>query len=138
MKPRINCITFAVDDLKKSLAFYRDGLGLPITGAAEDTDHLVFELQGGLYLVLVVRNDFAGFTKFVNQTDAEKGASESILSYFASNKEEVDAILKQAEAASGIPSTEAKEQSWGYAGFFTDPDGHMWEVVWNSNFREES
>jgi uncharacterized protein len=137
MNPRINCITLAVDDLKKSLAFYRDGLGLPTKGNADDADHIVFELQNGFYLVFVERSEFAGYTKFINQTGAEKGTSECILSYFASSKEEVDIILKQAETASGIPSIEAKEQPWGYAGFFKDPDGHMWEVTWNANLTEE-
>lgn len=137
MKARINCITLPVDDLKQSLAFYRDAVGLPYEGSAEDVDHIVFVLEGGLYLVLVARSEFAGFTKFVNQTDAARGTSECILSYFAASREEVDTLLKRAETASGIPSTEPKEQSWGYAGYFTDPDGHMWEIMWNSSFTEE-
>jgi len=134
MKPRINCITLGVDDIARSLAFYRDGLGLPTPDNTNGADHAALALPGGLYLVLVLRAEFAGYTKFTNQTDAQRGTSECILSYFASGKEEVDSILNRIEAAGGAVPDRAKDQPWGYAGFFSDPDGHMWEIVWNAEF----
>jgi len=127
MKPTI-CITLAVDDLKKSLAFYRDGLGLPAQFSAElkdGADRTAFELAGDLWLVLMPRAEFAKCTKIAHQPDAPRGSSECILSYFAASKEDVDAILKRANVASGAMPGEAEEQPWGYSGYFTDPDGHL-------------
>lgn len=131
MEPRIICITLAVDSIERSNLFYRDGLGLPIPDITEGADHIPIELQGNLYLVLTLRPEFAQFTALANQADAVRGSSECILSYFASSKEEVDTILKRVEAAGGTIPGQPKDQPWGYAGFFVDPDGHMWEIVWN-------
>ncbi len=131
MKPAINCITLPVDDLKKSLAFYRDGLGLPAQFSAElkdGADRTAFELAVDLWLVLMPRAEFAKCTKIAHQPDAPRGSSECILSYFAASKEDVDAILKRANAAGGAVPGEAEER--GYSGYFTDPDGHLWEIMW--------
>jgi len=128
MKPTINCITLAVDDLKKSLAFYRDGLGLPAQFSAEledGADCTAFELRVDLWLVPMPRAEFAKCSKIAHQPDAPRGSSECILSYFAASKEDVDAILKRANVASGAMPGEAEEQPWGYSGYFTDPDGHL-------------
>lgn len=134
MKPGINCITLAVDDIQKAFAFYRDGLGLSTEGVGdinEETDHIAFKLPSGLYLVLILRKDFTEFTQIANQSDAARGASECILSYFAAGKEEVDSVLKSVKAAGGTVAGEPKDQPWGYAALFTDMDGHLWEVMWN-------
>lgn len=138
MKTRINCITLAVDQLEKSLVFYRDGLGLPTKDVADATDHLALELPGDLYLVLLLREEFSEFAKLANQQEVLRGMSECILSYFAASKEEVDAILTRVEAAGGEIPSQAKEHPWGYAGYFTDPDGHLWEVMWNSKLKRKS
>jgi predicted lactoylglutathione lyase len=133
LKPAINCITLAGDDLKKSLAFYRDGLGLPAQFSAEledGADCTAFELAGDLWLVLMPRAEFAKCTKIAHQPDAPRGSSECILSYFAASKEDVAAILKRANAAGGAVPGEAEDQPWGYSGYFTDPDGHLWEIMW--------
>jgi predicted lactoylglutathione lyase/uncharacterized protein YndB with AHSA1/START domain len=135
MKPKITIITLAVDDLEKSLAFYRDGLGLPTQGLADGADHVLFELQGDLSFVLFLRTEVA---KIANQTDAARGSSECILSYAAASKAEVDTILKRAEAAGGTLAGPPKEESWGgYAGHFQDPDGHLWEILCSPNFEVE-
>jgi Glyoxalase/Bleomycin resistance protein/Dioxygenase superfamily len=76
------------------------------------------------------RAEFAKCTKIANQPDAPRGSSECILSYFAASKEDVDAILKRANAAGGAVPGEAEDQPWGYSGYFTDPDGHLWEIMW--------
>jgi catechol 2,3-dioxygenase-like lactoylglutathione lyase family enzyme len=93
MRARINIITLAVDDLEKALRFYRDGLGLPTKGIAEGfSDHVLFEMENDLSLVLFLRSETA---KLANQPVSQRSAAESILSYFASSKEEVNDILRQ-------------------------------------------
>jgi hypothetical protein len=76
------------------------------------------------------RAEFAKYTKIAHQPDAPRGSSECILGYFAASKEDVDAILKRANAAGGAVPGEAEDQPWGYSGYFTDPDGHLWEIMW--------
>ena len=76
------------------------------------------------------RAEFAKCTKIAHQPDAPRDSSECILSYFAASKEDVDAILKRANAASGAVSGEAEDQPWGFSEYFTDPDGHLWEIMW--------
>ena len=131
MKPRISCITLAVDDLARSVAFYQNGLGFPVTALSDaDGSHATLDL-GGILLVLISREEFFQFTALANRTAADRGSSECILSYFAPDKATVDTALRRAEVVSGKPSIRADDKSWGYAGYFSDPDGHLWEVVWN-------
>ena len=104
MESALGCITLPVDDIERSLAFYRDGLGLAaenLSGYLEGDDHVAIQLKGGLYLVLILRSEFAQFTSAAHQTDAVPGSSECIFSYFTASKEEVDAILENSEAAGG-------------------------------------
>ena len=138
MNTRINCITFAVDNIETALAFYRDGLGLTSQKITQGDDNVGFFLPGDLCLVLILHQGFTPFTKLAKQADAPRGTSECILSYFASSKAEVDAILKRVEAAGEEIPGPATEQPWGYAGILKDPDGHVWEVMWNPNFTSTS
>jgi predicted lactoylglutathione lyase len=140
MNARISCITLAVDDIEKSLTFYHDGLGLTTQSNADlagGADHVALELPGDLYLVLILRAGFAEFTKMTDQIDAPRGSSECILSYFAASKEEVDAILERAATAGGTVPRPAKDEQWGYAGYIKDPDGHLWEIMWNPKLIEK-
>lgn len=133
MKPRISVITLGVDDLDRALKFYRDGLGLPTEGiVGEEFAHgavAFFELQNGLKLAIWKREDIAYDAK-VKQTP--KSPTEFTLGHNVSSKEEVDQVLQQAEKAGATITDPAHETFWGgYAGYFQDPDGHLWEVVWN-------
>ena len=138
MMTTIHCLTLAVDDIERSLTFYRDGLGLPTPGdAGAGGDHVALPLPGGLYFVLILRPEFAEFTGLAGQTTAAPGTSECILSYFAASREDVDAILDRAERAGGLRRGPTAERPWGYAGYFSDPDGHLWEVMWNAGLAAE-
>lgn len=136
MKPRITLITLAVDDLEKALAFYRDGLGLPtpgIVGTEFEHGAVVFiDLQPGLKLGLWARDDLA------HDTGLPKGprsATEFSLAHNVGSKEEVDAVMAQAKGAGAAIVKPAGDTFWGgYAGYFQDPDGHLWEVAWNPQF----
>lgn len=133
MKPRISVITLGVDDLNRAVEFYRDGLGLPTEGiVGEEFAHgavAFFELQNGLKLAIWKREDIAYDAK-VKQTP--KSPTEFTLGHNVSSKEEVDQVLQQAEKAGATITDPAHETFWGgYAGYFQDPDGHLWEVVWN-------
>lgn len=133
MQPRITVITLGVDNLEKSLGFYRDGLGLPtqgIVGSEFEHGAVVFiDLQPGLRLALWPRKSIAHDTGF-----AECPASpiELTLGHNVPSKAEVDVVMQQASAAGAAIVKTAQDTFWGgYAGYFQDPDGHLWEVVWN-------
>jgi len=139
MKPRITLITLGVDDLEKSLAFYRDGLGLPTPGiVGKEFEHgaVVFiELQSGLKLALWPRDDIAHDTKI---SKTPRSPTEFTLGHNVASREEVDAVMAQAEKAGAKIVKQAGNTFWGgYAGYFQDPDDHLWEIAWNPQFEIE-
>jgi catechol 2,3-dioxygenase-like lactoylglutathione lyase family enzyme len=133
MKPRVSVITVGVDDLERSLRFYRDGLGLSTDGIiGQEFEHgaVVFiELQSGLRLALWPCRSIAHDSGFPLSA---KSPTEFTLGHNVSSKSEVDAVTKQAEDAGAVIVRSAQATFWdGYAGYFRDPDGHLWEVAWN-------
>jgi hypothetical protein len=133
MRPRINVLTLGVDSLEKSLAFYRDGLGLAtkgITGTQfEDGAVVFFHLKHGLILALYPRAALAKDAKVSRDTAS---ASDFSVGHLVNSRQEVDAVMKQAKKAGARITDPARERVWGgYSGYFQDPDGHLWEVVWN-------
>jgi catechol 2,3-dioxygenase-like lactoylglutathione lyase family enzyme len=133
MKPRLNVVTLGVDDLERSLAFYRDGLGLPTKGIVgtefEYGAVAFFELNEGLVLALWPRASLARDAKV---PVGPRSASELSLAHNVGSTQEVDAIMAAAERAGAHVTDPAHERFWGgYAGYFQDPDGHLWEIAWN-------
>jgi len=133
MKPRITLITLGVDDLARALAFYRDGLGLPTEGIiGTEFEHgavAFFDLQAGLKLALWRRADIAWDA---NIAESARGATELTIGHNVGSREEVDAVMERAKSAGARIVKPAAETFWGgYAGYFQDPDDHLWEVVWN-------
>jgi len=136
MKPQITVITLGVEDLEKSLQFYRDGLGLStdgIIGTEFEFGAVVFiDLQPGLKLALWPRASIA------HDTGLPQGIpnpTELTIGHNVASKEEVDAVMEQARKAGAAIIKEAQETFYGgYAGYFQDPDGHLWEIVWNPQF----
>ncbi len=133
MKPRITLITLGVDDLERALAFYRDGLGLPTEGIiGTEFEHgavAFFDLQGGVKLALWPRDDIAWDAGIAKSAPSP---TELTIGHNVGSREEVDAVMEQAERAGARIVKAAADTFWGgYAGYFQDPDGHLWEVAWN-------
>ena len=133
MKPRISVLTLGVDDLERSLRFYRDGLGLASEGiVGQELEHgavAFFELQGGLALALWPR---ASIAHDAGLAVSKASATDFTVGHNVASRAEVDATLQQAAAAGATIVKPASDTFWGgYAGYFQDPDGHLWEVVFN-------
>lgn len=133
MKPRISVVTIAVGDLEASLRFYRDGLGLKtegIVGTEFEHGAVVFiDLQSGLRLALWPRSSIAHDTGLEART---RSPIEFTLGHNVGSIREVDEVMDQAANAGATIVKPAHETFWGgYSGYFQDPDGHCWEVVWN-------
>jgi hypothetical protein len=139
MDARIDVITLAVADLDRALAFYRDGLGLESEGVI-GTEFLgdevapagaivLFKLRGGLLLSLYPRVDLA---KDAEVPVGPPKPGEFSIGQLVSSGAEVDAVLDRARAAGAVVSAAAHDRPWGiYSGYFRDPDGHLWEIIWN-------
>jgi hypothetical protein len=133
VKPRINVITLGVSDLEKSLVFYRDGLGLPtegITGTEfEDGAVVFFNMNDNLILALYPK---AALAKDGKVSVTPPSPVELSIGHMVKSKEEVDAVMAQAEKAGARITDSAHDRFWGgYSGYFQDLDGHLWEIAWN-------
>lgn len=133
MKPRITMITLGVDDLERALRFYRDGLGLASDGiVGAEFEHgavAFFDLQAGVKLALWPRASIAHDTGLPRGSPS---ATEFTLGHNVASRDQVDALMAHAATAGAVIVKPAHDTFWGgYAGYFQDPDGHLWEVVWN-------
>ena len=139
MEPRLDVITLAVADLDRALAFYR-GLGLESQGiiGTEWTDTTtgangaiaMFKLHGGLSLSLYPRADLA---KDAAIPSGPPHSGEFSLAQLVRSRDEVEEVLRKA-AAVGAEVTPPHDRPWGiYSGYFRDPDGHLWEIIWQPN-----
>jgi catechol 2,3-dioxygenase-like lactoylglutathione lyase family enzyme len=139
MEPRIHVITLGVNDLQTALQFYRDGLGLESSGIigtefpGDDTHPAgavaMFQLRGGLIFCLYPRKELA---KDANVQSGSPQTAEFSIGHAVASKEAVDAVLAQAQAAGARLTDPAHDRPWGvYSGYFQDPDGHLWEILFN-------
>jgi uncharacterized protein len=133
MKARISVLTIGVADLERSLRFYRDGLGLPTDGiVGREFEHgavAFFTLRSGLKLALWAQDDIAWDT---GQPKTPASPTSFTLGHNVARRDEVDAVMKEAARAGAEIIKPAHDTFYGgYAGYFRDPDGHTWEVVWN-------
>lgn len=133
MQARVTVITLGVDDLERAVAFYRDGLGLATPGiVGTEFEHgavAFFDLQHGVKLALWPR---ASIAHDAGLAPGPRSATELTLGHNVASRADVDAVMAQAAAAGAATVKPAGATGWGgYAGCFQDPDGHLWEVVWN-------
>jgi hypothetical protein len=138
MKPRITVITLAVDDLERALTFYRDGLGL-VTQGVVGTQYPIgacvfFELAGGLKLALWPRSSLLADT---GMDASPAGGGQVMLAHNVASAEDVGEVMAQAGRAGARILKPAGPTFWGgWGGCFQDPDGHLWEVVFNPKWGE--
>ncbi|HEX5247867.1 MAG TPA: VOC family protein [Gaiellaceae bacterium] len=139
MEPHIDVITLAVDDLDRALAFYRDGLGLETPGvtgtefAGDESNAagavVMIRLRGGVVLALYPRSELA---KDAGIPVGRPKTGEFSIGQLVDSKAEVDALLARAGRAGATIIGEPHDRPWGiYSGYFHDPDGHLWEIIWN-------
>ena len=141
MQAKIFFITLAVDDINRSVAFYRDGLGWPSEGIVGQEFHdevtgadgtiAIFTLEDGLLLTLYERTNLA---KDATLPAGPPSSTEFSIGIPATSRAQVDRLLAQAQGAGGTLTAPAHMRPFGvYSGYFTDPDGHLFEIAWNSN-----
>jgi len=130
MRQKLSLVTLGVNDLERSVRFYRDGLGWKASSASGED--VIFFPMGGIVLSLYPREKLAE-DAMVDPEGA--GFSGITLAYNTKSKAEVDQVLETVEALGAKIVKPAQEVFWGgYSGYFADPDGHLWEVAWNPFF----
>lgn len=126
MEQRLSVVTLGVADLERSRRFYEDGLGWR---RANRHPEVVFFQAGGLVVSLFGEDDLAKDAGLGSGSDR---SSRIALGFNTRSRDEVDAVMAEAEAAGAAVLKRAEATFWGgYAGYFVDPDGHLWEVAWN-------
>jgi catechol 2,3-dioxygenase-like lactoylglutathione lyase family enzyme len=139
MDARVDVITLGVDDLERALAFYREGLGLESPGivgtewVGDDSTPagavVMFRLQSGTMLALYPRTELA---KDANTDLTAAETSHFSIGQLVGSPDEVDRVLAQAQTVGATITDEAHDRPWGiYSGYFRDPDGHLWEIIYN-------
>lgn len=129
MQPRISMVTLGVRDLQAAVRFYEEGLGLPRMGSPPE---VAFFPLAGAWLGLYERGALAADATVAAEGSGFEGFT---LAHNVASKEEVDAVVAQAEAAGAAVVKPPREVFWGgYSGYFQDPDGHLWEVAYNPHF----
>jgi hypothetical protein len=139
MKARITVLTLGVDDLEASLKFYRDGLGLPTEGIiGREFEHgavAFFDLAGGMKFAIFER---ANIALDADVPRSARSPTEFTIGHNVGSEKEVDAVMAEAIKGGARLVKPAQKTFWGgYAGYFQDPDDHLWEVVYNPAFVPE-
>lgn len=134
MRPRITLITIGVNNLDRSVRFYRDGLGWKTDGiVGKEFEHgavAFFDLQAGLRLALWPRESLSHDSGL---PVGNPSATEFCLAHNVASRTDVDTVMAEARAAGAVIVKPAQDTFWGgYAGYFQDPDQHLWEVAWNT------
>lgn len=125
MNPKISLVTLGVADVQRAKQFYRDGLGLPLE--VDEAEVGMFRMEGA-WLAVYDAEALAA------ETGRPSGGPHGgfSLAHNVGTRTEVDAVIAAAVAAGGAVVTPARDTNWGgYAGYFADPDGFLWEVAWN-------
>ena len=129
MKPRISMITLGVNDLEKSIKFYKEGLGFP---KMESPPEVAFFTLNGSWLGLYARDALADDAMVSSEGSGFGGFA---LAHNVTSEAEVDQTIAQALSSGATLAKAAQKTSWGgYSGYFKDPDGHLWEVAFNPFF----
>ena len=129
MDPRISFVTLGVTDLERATRFYADVLRLP----QRPTPPVVaFFEMGRTWLALFPRHLLAADAGVPADGSGFPGFA---LAHNVRSPEEVDRLLEEAARGGGRIVKPGQRTDWGgYAGYFADPDGFLWEVAWNPDF----
>jgi len=130
MRQKLNIVTLGVEDLERSLQFYKDGLGWKPSSASNE--NIAFFQMSGVVFSLYPREKLAEDVKTKSNGSGFSGIT---LAYNTKDEAEVDKVLKHVESLGATIVKKAEKVFWGgYSGYFADFDGHLWEVAWNPFF----
>lgn len=128
MDQRISMVSLGVRDLQKSRSFY-DALGWKTASSDEECESIIAYDLNGMVLALFGHDDLAKDANVSPQASGFRGVT---IAYNVDNKDDVSKVLTEAENAGGQIVKAAQDVFLGgHSGYFSDPDGHLWEVAFN-------
>lgn len=131
MEPHISLLTLGVADVDRSIRFYRDGLGFPMR-ERDGAEPVAFFTLSGTWLGVYPRDRLA---EDAGVTPDDGGFAGVTIAHNVGSTRGVDAVVAEADDAGATVVKPPAETEWGgYAGYFADPDGYLWEVAWNPQF----
>jgi len=131
MQPSISVITLGVADFQRSLAFYKNGLGWPTKATSKD--NIAFFKLNGIVLALY---DKKGLAEDAGVSARGSGFPGVTLAHNVRSEREVDEVFMQVTKLGAKTIKKPQKASWGgYSGYFADPDGYLWEVVYNPHWK---
>ena len=126
MDQRLSVITLGVHDIARSRRFYEDGLGWQRNAGEDD----VAFYQAGSFIVALY--EWPKLAHDAGVSPEGTGFRGTSLGYCTRSRDEVDELIARAEQSGGRVILPAHDTFWGgYAGYFADPDEHLWEIAWN-------
>ncbi len=126
MEQRLSLVTLGVADLGRARTFYEDGLGFV---KDNPEDEVAFYQLPGIVLALWGRAELAEDTGLDDSGATFSGIT---LAQNVRSRDEVDAVIAQAQAAGATVLKPGTPTDWGgYSGYVADPDGHAWEIAHN-------
>ena len=129
MEQYVSYITLGSSDLSRSCGFYLNCLELP---KLKSPPGVHFFSLGHTRLAIWSRESLAENADLASTGSGFQGFC---LSHNVRSHEEVDSLLSRVASGGGTVTRSAHTTDWGeYAGYFTDPDGFLWEVVYNPEF----
>jgi catechol 2,3-dioxygenase-like lactoylglutathione lyase family enzyme len=133
MRSRLSIITLGVRDLERARSFYSEGLGWPVV--KQEGNWLCFDVGPNTGLALFPWDELAVDAAL---SPVGRGFRGVTLSYVVASDARVDEVLQEALEAGGRLVKPAGKTEWGgYAGYFADPDDHLWEVAHAESYRAE-
>ncbi len=131
MRPSISVITLGVTNFRRSLAFYKKGLGWPTKATSKD-DIAFFKLNG----IVLALYDKKGLAEDAGVSVRGSDFPGTTLAHNVRSEREVDEVFKQVTKLGAKTIKNPQKASWGgYSGYFADPDGYLWEVVYNPHWK---
>ena len=129
MEQRLTLITLGVLDLKRSARFYLEGLGWEAT--QDSSDYIIFIKMNGFFLSLYPHDELASDATVQENRSSFRGFT---LAYNVSYRSQVDEVLDFAKKAGAKIIKPGQIAKWGgYSGYFSDPDGFLWEVAYGTS-----
>lgn len=121
-------INIAVKDLERSKAFFSQ-LGFTFNQQFTDETAASMSIDDNIFFMLLTENKFQSFIKDRAIADTNL-VTEALYAISVDSREAVDAFLDKVIMAGGSPFREPEDYGFMYARSFTDPDNHIWEILW--------
>jgi uncharacterized protein len=131
MEPSLSVLTLGVVDFGRSLDFYKRGLKWPTK--AKKKDGIAYFKLNGTVLALYGKR---GLAEYAGVNPEGSGFPGITLAHNVRREKDVDRVFERVTKLGAKVVKKPQKTSWGgYGGYFADPEGYLWEVVYNPRWK---